>query len=161
MIGSLACLGGCSGSSTDKADSPQTGQGDRIGAERPQVATDPKDAAECIRAKQAAVTARTAYDEDYQRRNPGSESASLSIGELTSCKLSASGAFVGKWGGTRWRFVPKISGKYVTDPKKVWVGENEGLDDLSWFLEWRTDGTSVAKNEQLNRDITAARSIEG
>jgi hypothetical protein len=119
------------------------------------------DAAECDKAKAAAVAARSKYDRDYERRNPGFQSMSLSAGELTSCKLSAAGAFVGKWGGARWRFVPKRAGKYSTDPKQVWVGENEGLEDLSWFSEWRADGASVAKNEELNRLIKSARRIYG
>ena len=119
------------------------------------------DAAECDKAKAAAVSARSKYDRDYERRNPGFESMSLSADELTSCKLSAAGAFVGKWGGTRWRFVPKKGGMYSTDPKQVWVGENEGLDDLSWFSEWRADGTTVAKNKELNRLLKSARGIYG
>jgi hypothetical protein len=119
------------------------------------------DAAECELAKTAAVKARTKYDRDYVSRNPGFQSMSLSVGELTSCKLAKSGAFVGKWGGQRWRYVPKSGSRYTEDPKKVWVGENEGLDDLSWFSEWRSDGASVEKNEELNRLIKSARKIYG
>ncbi len=121
----------------------------------------PADAKECDQAKEAAVAARAKYDRDYESRNPGAESKSLSADELTSCRLTEKGAFLGKWGGQRWRYVPKLGSKYATDPKQVWVGQDEGLDDLSWFSEWRADGASVKKSEELNSQLKAARKIYG
>ncbi|HEV2078658.1 MAG TPA: hypothetical protein VGR19_02010 [Allosphingosinicella sp.] len=134
-----------------------------IDAQAPTAAADaaPADVKECDRAKAAAVAAREKYDRDYERRNPGAESKSLSADELTTCRLVENGAFLGKWGGQRWRFVPKAGGKYSTDPKTVWVGQDEGLSDLSWFSEWRSDGASVEQNEELNRNLKAARNIYG
>jgi hypothetical protein len=160
LCGATMLLAACSENSDSEAKLAPTTEEPPVAAvsEKP---VDPEDAADCMEAKKAAVSARKVYDRDYERRNPGASSAALSIDELTSCKLADDGAFVGKWGGTRWRFVPKARGRYATDPKQVWVGENEGLDDLSWFSEWRSDGASVAKNAELNRSIKVAREIEG
>ena len=160
LVLSVLVLPACSEKPSDPAaNSAETDINSDLDAAEPVVAK--VDASECDKAKAAAVAARSKYDRDYQSRNPGFESMSLSADELTSCRLTAVGAFVGKWGGARWRFVPKKAGKYSTDPKQVWVGENEGLDDLSWFSEWRADGASVAKSEELNRLIKSARRIYG
>ena len=157
----MFALSACSKPDEQAANALQANTNPDFNATEPVVAK--TDAVECDKAKAAAVASRSKYDRDYESRNPGFQSMSVAKDDLTSCRLSAAGAFVGKWSGAnaRWRFVPKKAGKYLTDPKQVWVGENEGLDDLSWFSEWRSEGATVAKNEQLNSLIKSARKIYG
>lgn len=130
-------------------------------SQSPIVKSEPEDIRKCKSAKTAAVSARSEYDRDYEARNPGFQSMPLSVEELTVCRLVVDGAFVGKWGGQRWRFIPTKGSGYSTDPRDVWIGENEGLDDLSWFSEWRSEGASIEKNEELNSKLKTADEING
>ena len=167
VLGASVSLLACSEPKTDvgadamEAEADALEAGGALSEGIPETAAAPKDRAECDKAKEAAVAARTKYDRDYEARNPGMVSMSLSPDELTTCRLVDSGAFLGKWGGQRWRYVPKSDGAYARDPKRVWIGQDEGLDDLSWFSEWRSEGASVAKNEELNSKLKSARNIYG
>ena len=118
----------------------------------------------CSAAKEAAVAARFIYDKDYRARagGGGGSGPSLTVGELDACRLVESGAFVGKWKGRRWRFLPVEGSSFTRDPKKIWVSDTVSSEaDRVWHSEWRGDFAPDAKTRELTDLLAQSAEVEG
>jgi hypothetical protein len=162
-LSSIALLSGCDSSTTQSTQHSVQ----ELSARREEItgsAIDPKKLATCANAKAAAVLARKAYDSDYESRNPGAKSTSVSASELTSCRLVNGGAFVGKWGDlkpTRWRFVPSSGGDFSTNPHLIWISDEPiGSDDRIWFSEWRSENATDKKAKELSSLLDHSEAVQ-
>ena len=153
---------------TGCTDAPEAIQSETevTGTERQEVvnesAVSSEDESECNRAKEAAVAARLTYDRDYAERNgrPVPSQASLSVDQLDACRLVNGGAFVGKFGGIQWRFVPVVDGRYVTDPRQIWKTDTSSGSDGIWYSEWRGDFASDSRAAELSELLEQSREVE-
>ena len=124
-------------------------------------AATPADEAECLSAKKAMVAARKVYDREYERENPGVPSATEAVNDFNACRLVPGGAFVGKWGGQRWKFIPKHGSRYVRNPHQTFESDTpmQGQDRW-WFYSANDTDPPVAKRRELSKLLAVSRKVE-